>query len=76
MNDAAAFEALSLFAEATQDLVTAGLEQAIGRFYACADASNQCAEKALQAVNLFREGHRAPYNHDLRALAMLVGATP
>ena len=67
-------EALSLFAEATQDLVTAGLEQAIGRFFACADACNQCAEKALQSVFLAQHGHRAPYDHDLAALATTVGA--
>ncbi len=74
MNDASTFESLSIFAEATQDLVTAGLEQAIGRFYACADACNQCAEKALQSVYVFRNGHRAPYDHDLRTLSMLVNA--
>lgn len=65
-------EALSLFAEAAQDLVTAGLEEALGRNFACADACNQVAEKALQAVHIVRSGHRAPYNHDLRALGETV----
>jgi HEPN domain-containing protein len=61
--------ALSIFAEAAQDLVTAGLEQALGRNFACADACNQVTEKALQAVFVTQHGHRARYNHDLTALA-------
>ncbi len=72
--ESAAQEALSVFAEAAQDLVTAGLEQALGRNFACADACNQVAEKALQAVHLVRVGHRATYNHDLVALGAIVAA--
>jgi HEPN domain-containing protein len=73
MAEPAALEALSVFAEAAQDLVTAGLDQSLGRFYACADACNQTAEKLLQSVSLARVGHRAPYNHDLRMLGETVG---
>lgn len=67
-------EALSIFAEAVSDLVTAGLEQALGRHFAGLDFCNQAAEKALQSVAVQRTGHRAPYNHDLRALGQAVGA--
>ncbi len=73
MAEPAALEALSVFAEAAQDLVTAGLDQSLGRFYACADACNQASEKLLQSVSLARVGHRAPYNHDLHALGKTVG---
>ncbi len=66
--------AFGLYAEATQDAATAGLELALGRHFACADYCNQAAEKAAQAVNLLRQGRRAMYNHDLRALAEAVGA--
>jgi HEPN domain-containing protein len=66
--------ALGLYAEATQDLATAGLELALGRHFACADYCNQSVEKAAQAVNLFRQGRRTMYNHDLRALGAAVGA--
>ncbi|MGH2479685.1 MAG: HEPN domain-containing protein [Ktedonobacteraceae bacterium] len=66
--------AYGLYAEATQDAATAGLELALGRHFACADYCNQVAEKAAQAVNLLRQGHRAMYNHDLRALGETVGA--
>lgn len=66
--------AYGLFAEATQDMATAGLELALGRHFACVDYCNQAAEKAAQAVNLLRQGHRAMYNHDLRALGAAVGA--
>ena len=66
--------AFGLYAEATQDAATAGLELALGRHFACADYCNQAAEKAAQAVNLLRQGHRAMYNHDLRALGETVGA--
>ena len=66
--------ALGLFAEAAQDMVTAGLELGLGRHFACADYCNQAAEKAAQAVSLLRFGHRSMYNHDLRALGELVGA--
>jgi HEPN domain-containing protein len=66
--------ALGLFAEAAQDLATAGVELGLGRHFACADFCNQAAEKATQAVSLLRFGHRSMYDHDLRALGVLVGA--
>lgn len=66
--------AYGLFAEATQDMATAGLELALGRHFACVDYCNQAAEKAAQAVSLLRQGHRVMYNHDLRALGAAVGA--
>ena len=66
--------ALGLFAEAAQDMATAGLELGLGRHFACADYCNQAAEKAAQAVSLLRFGHRSTYNHDLRALGELIGA--
>lgn len=66
--------ALGLFAEATQDAATAGIELALGRHFACADYCNQAAEKAAQAVSLLRQGHRTMYDHDLRALGAAVGA--
>jgi len=40
--------ALGLFAEAAQDLATAGVELGLGRHFACADFCNQAAEKAAQ----------------------------
>jgi HEPN domain-containing protein len=40
------------------------------------DFCNQAAEKAAQAVSLRLFGHRSTYNHDLRALAVIVGAPP
>ena len=66
--------ALGLFAEASQDMATAGLELSLGRHFACADYCNQVAEKAAQAVSLRRFGHRTMYDHDLRALGTQVGA--
>ena len=66
--------AYGLYAEATQDAATAGLELALGRHFACADYCNQVAEKAAQAVSLFHQGHRVMYDHDLRALGAAVGA--
>ena len=72
MTQPTSLEALSAFAEAAQDLVTAGLEQALGRHFACADVCNQATEKALQAVSIVRQGHRAPYNHDLAVLGATV----
>ncbi len=66
--------ALGLFAEAAQDLATAGVELGLGRHFACADFCNQVAEKAAQSVSLLRFGRRSMYNHDLRALGALVGA--
>jgi HEPN domain-containing protein len=66
--------ALGLFAEATQDMATAGVELGLGRHFACVDFCNQAVEKAAQAVSLLRFGRRSMYNHDLRALGALVGA--
>ena len=66
--------AIGLFAEAAQDLATAGVELGLGRHFACADFCNQAAEKAAQAVSLRRFGRRSMYDHDLRALAIQVGA--
>ena len=67
-------EALSMFAEAAQDLASAGLSNAAGMHYNCADLCNQAAEKTLQAVYVATHTARAPYDHDLRALGMLVDA--
>ena len=66
--------ALGLFAEASQDMATAGVELGLGRHFACADFCNQAAEKAVQAVSLLRFGRRSMYDHDLRRLGELVGA--
>ena len=66
--------ALGLFAEASQDMATAGVELGLGRHFACADFCNQAAEKAAQSVSLLRFGRRSMYDHDLRALGALVGA--
>ena len=66
--------ALGLFAEAAQDMATAGVELGLGRHFACVDFCNQAVEKAAQAVSLLRFGRRSMYNHDLRALGALVGA--
>ncbi|SRR5579884_1991475 len=66
--------ALGLYAEAAQDMATASLELSLGRHFACVDYCNQVAEKAAQAVSLLRSGRRSRYDHDLRALAALVGA--
>ena len=66
--------ALGLFAEATQDMATAGVEFSLGRHFACVDFCNQAVEKAAQAVSLLRFGHRSMYDHDLHALGALVGA--
>src|SRR5712691_3362218 len=68
--------ALGLFAEASQDMATASLELGLGRHFACVDYCNQVAEKAAQAVSLLRFGCRSMYDHDLRALAVMVGAPP
>jgi len=65
--------ASGLFAEATQDMVTAGVELGLGRHFACVDFCNQAVEKAAQAVSLLRFGRRSMYNHDLRTLGALVG---
>src|SRR6266516_7034309 len=66
--------ALGLFAEAAQDMATAGVELGLGRHFACADFCNQAAEKAAQAVSLLRFGRQSRYDHDLGKLGMLVGA--
>lgn len=66
--------ALGLYAEAAQDMATASVELGLGRHFACADFCNQAAEKAAQSVSLLRFGRRSTYNHDLRALGVLVGA--
>lgn len=66
--------AIGLFAEAAQDMATAGVELGLGRHFACADFCNQAAEKAVQAVSLLYSGRRSPYNHDLEALGRLVHA--
>jgi HEPN domain-containing protein len=66
--------ALGLFAEAAQDMATAGVELGLGRHFACADFCNQAAEKAAQSVSLLRFGRRSMYDHDLRALGALVEA--
>ncbi len=76
MAEPPSIEALGVFAEAAQDIVTAGLELAIGRLYACVDACNQAAEKAMQAVSVARTGHRAAYDHDLGALGATLEAPP
>jgi len=66
--------ALGLFAEAAQDMATAGVELGLGRHFACADFCNQAAEKAAQSISLLRFGRRSMYDHHLRALGELVGA--
>jgi HEPN domain-containing protein len=67
---------IGLFAEAAQDMATASVELSLGRHFACVDYCNQVAEKAAQAVSLVRAGRRSRYDHDLRALGVLVGAPP
>ena len=67
-------EALGIWAEAAQDMASAGLAQAMGAHFNCADLCNQVAEKSLQAVYVLLNDRRAPYDHQLRALGELVGA--
>ena len=69
-------EALGIWAEAAQDLSSAGLALAASNYYNCADLCNQVAEKALQSVYVLRHDSRATYDHDLRALGELVSAPP
>jgi HEPN domain-containing protein len=69
-------EALGVWAEAAQDMASAGLAAGMGATYNCADLCNQVAEKALQALYILRNDRRAPYNHDLRALGEMVEAPP
>ena len=66
--------ALGLYAEAAQDMATTTVELGLGRHFACVDFCNQAAEKVVQSVSLLRFGRRSMYNHDLRALGILVGA--
>jgi HEPN domain-containing protein len=68
--------AIGLYAEAAQDMATAGLELGLGRHFACADFCNQAVEKAAQAVSLLHFGRRTMYDHDLGALGAAVGAPP
>src|SRR5262249_52833516 len=67
-------EALGRYAEAVQDLASAGLAQAAGTFFNCADLCNQAAEKMLQAVYVLRHDGPAHYDHELRELGKAVGA--
>ena len=67
-------EALGMYAEAAQDLSSAGLALAAGNLYNCADLCNQVAEEICQSVYVLRHDGRAPYDHDLRTLGELVGA--
>lgn len=66
-------EAISIYAEAAQDLASAGLANAAGMHYNCVDLCNQAAEKILQALYVATHDARAPYDHDLRKLGELVG---
>jgi len=68
--------AIGLYAEAAQDMATAGLELGLGRHFACADFCNQAVEKAAQAVSLLRFGRRTMYDHDLGTLGAAVDAPP
>lgn len=67
-------EALGIWAEAAQDMASAGLARTMGSTFNCADLCNQVAEKALQAVYVLLNDRRAVYDHGLRALGELVGA--
>lgn len=67
-------EALGIWAEAAQDLSSAGLALAASNYYNCADLSNQVAEKSLQSVYVLSHDARATYHHNLRALGTLVNA--
>ena len=69
-------EALGIWAEAAQDLSRAGLARAASHYDNCADLANQVAEKSLQSVYVLNHDARASYDHDLRALGVLVNAPP
>lgn len=69
-------EALGVWAEAAQDMASAGLAQAMGAHYNCVDLCNQVSEKALQSVYLLTHDARASYDHNLRTLGELVDAPP
>ncbi len=66
--------ALGLYAEAAQDMATAGVELGLGRHFACADFCNQAVEKAAQSIGLLRFGRRLAYDHDLRTLGEKISA--
>src|SRR5258708_18357276 len=59
--------ALGLYAEAAQDMVTAGVELALGRHFAGADYCNQAAEKTPQAGSRLRFAPPSTDKHHLRA---------
>src|SRR5437868_15015686 len=61
-------DAVGLYAEAAQDMATAGLELRLGRHVACVDYFTQVAAKAAQAVSILNSGHRSIYDHDLRPM--------
>ena len=67
-------EALSMYAEAAQDLASAGMSNAGGIHYNAADLANHAAEMTLQALYALEHDSRAPYDHNLRTLGTLVGA--
>ena len=67
-------EALSMYAEAAQDLASAGMSNAGGIHYNAADLANHAAEMTLQALYALAHDSRAPYDHNLRTLGTLVGA--
>ena len=67
-------EALSMYAEAAQDLASAGMSNAAGLHYNAADLANHATEMTLQALYALSHDSRAPYDHNLRTLGELVGA--
>ncbi|HEX9038756.1 MAG TPA: hypothetical protein VF808_17375 [Ktedonobacterales bacterium] len=67
-------EALSMYAEAAQDLASAGMSNAAGIHYNAVDLANHAAEMTLQALYALEHDSRAPYDHNLRTLGTLVGA--
>jgi HEPN domain-containing protein len=67
-------EALSMYAEAAQDLASAGMSNAAGLHYNAVDLANHAAEMTLQALYALEHDSRAPYDHNLRTLGELVGA--
>ncbi len=69
-------EALGRYAEAAQDLSSAGLAEAAGNHFNCADLCNQVAEEVLQAVYVLRHDSPAPYDHDLVALGRTAEVPP
>jgi HEPN domain-containing protein len=67
-------EALSMYAEAAQDLASAGMSNAAGLHYNAVDLANHAAEMTLQALYALDHDSRAPYDHNLRTLGTLVSA--